>query len=41
MALYFDAPIGGTKQVLDSSAASFAAFAQVAASPLYQAPAPG
>ena len=41
MALYFDAPIGGTGQVLDTSAASFAAFAQVAASPLYQAPAPG
>ena len=41
MALYFDAPIGGTQQVLDSSPESFAAFAQVAASPLYQAPAPG
>jgi len=40
-ALYFDAPIGGTGQLLTSSAASFAAFVQVAASPLYQAAAPG
>ncbi|HEY5110043.1 MAG TPA: glycosyl hydrolase [Acidimicrobiales bacterium] len=41
VALYFDAPIGGTQQVLTSSAGSFAAFVQVAASPLYQALAPG
>ncbi len=41
VALYFDSPIGGSQQVLTSSAASFAAFAQVAASPLYQAVAPG
>ena len=41
VALYFDAPIGGTQQVLTSSAAAFSAFVQVAASPLYSALAPG
>jgi hypothetical protein len=41
VALHFDAPIGDTQQVLTSSADAFSAFTQVAASPLYQALAPG
>jgi hypothetical protein len=40
-ALYFDAPVGGAQQVLPLSPTSFAVFAQLAASPLYQALAPG
>lgn len=40
-ALYFDAPVGSSDQVLTSSPTAFQAFAQVAALPLYQAAAPG
>jgi len=40
-ALYFDAPVSSWDQVLTSSPAALAAFAQVAALPRYQAPAPG
>lgn len=40
-ALYFDAPVGGTRQVLQLADGSLAAFTQVAADPQYQAPAPG